>query len=918
VRNALPTAIFKALLLVLPAGVRRQLGAEMEQVFACCLADARSRRGLRGETFAIVRGAVDILQFAAVSRGHEKHDRQLHITKTGYRPEGPMDKIGKFFSNLAQDLKYAARLLGKDRSFTITALLTLAICIAANTAIFSIVRSVVLRPLPVPNAERIVVFHNNYPNAGAVRGSTGVPDYFDRRAQTDVFEELALYRRQGATLGGKDGARRLTTVRATPTFYRLVSARPQLGRLFTDEEGEFQKDTAVILSDSLWRSEFGAAKDVVGKELRLSGTVKTIIGVMPKDFKYLWNDVDAYIAASFSPREQSDEARHSNNWQMIGMLKPGKTQAHAQEQVNAINARNDQRFPHFTKLLKDAGFYTAVGMLQVELVEDIKPTLFLLWGGVGFVLLIGCLNIANLVLVRSSGRSREMATRHAVGADIRRLGRQILTETTLLSAAGGALGLALGWWALRLVPTLGLDEMPRGHEIALDPVSVLVIGGAALTVGLLLGLMPIASLSRLNINTALREEGRSGTAGRRSSLVRRGLATAQVTIAFVLLIGAGLLLASFSEVLRLDTGFKPGGVITGALNLPATAYKEEARWPFVERLLTTVRALPGVESAGVTTTIPLSGDHNDSVILAEGYSMKEGESLISPAQSTASPGYFETMKIPLVRGRFFDTRDTPTSPTVIIIDERLANHFWPGQDPIGKRLYRPGSGADILKITDKTQFFNVVGVVKEVPFDGIALSTPQVGAYYYSYAQSADASFGLTVRTKPGADDAAATAAVRKALASIDPALPLYSVHSMTEYVDDALMSRRMPMLLAMGFAGVALFLSAIGIYGVLAYGVAQRRREIGIRLALGSTAGEVFGLVLKDGVKIVALGLALGFAGLFALKSFLATVLYGVKPMDPLVITLVAVTLSVVALLAMVIPARRAAKVSPATALTD
>ncbi len=817
---------------------------------------------------------------------------------------------------LVQDIRFAIRLLIKDRSFTITALLTLAICIGANAAIFSIVRSVVLKPLPVPNAGRIVMFNNNYPNAGATRGSTGVPDYYDRVSQMDVAAEYAMYRRQGATLGARDGARRLGTLRATPSFFRLTSVKPVVGRVFSEDEGLEGKDKSALLSYGIWQREFGGANDVVGKDIVLSGTKYQIVGVVPKDFTFLWNDIDVYLPAAFTAREKSDESRHSNNWQMIAMLKPGRTVAQAKEQVDAINLRNETRFPKFTKILHDAGFYTAVAELQGEIIQDVKPVLMLLWGGVLFVLLIGCLNIANLVLVRASGRSREMATRHAIGADKTRLARQMLTETTLLSLMGGVLGLGLGWWALRLVPTLGLDEMPRGFEIALDPVSAAVVAGIALLVGLAIGLVPVARLSRLNINNALREEGRSGTAGRSTNFVRRGLAVAQVTVAFVLLIGAGLLLVSFREVLRIDTGFSTAGVLTGAVTLPATAYKDETLQPFVQRLLTSVRRLPGVDAAGVTSSIPLSGDHNDSVILAEGYQMKPGESLVSPTQNTVTDGYFEAMKIGLVRGRYFTPSDTKDSMRAIIVDEKLANHFWPGQDPLGRRLHQPGSADKLFETGPDTKWLNVVGVVREVQSDGIATGQPSVGAYYYSYAQSPENGLGLVVRTSRPTDEIVAE--IRKAITALDPALPLYDVHAMSKYVDDALMSRRMPMLLAMVFGGVALFLSAIGIYGVLAYGVAARRREIGIRLALGSTAGQVFGLVLKDGVVIVAIGLALGFAGLVALRQILSTVLYGVKPMDATVILSVAAGLALVAFIAMVVPARRAAAVDPASALQN
>jgi len=827
-----------------------------------------------------------------------------------------MDRLSRLLATSWQDLRFAARVLMKDRGFATTAIVTLAICIGANAAILSIVRSVVLKPLPVPHAERIVMFHNNYPRAGAVKGSTGVPDYFDRRAQTDVFDELALYRRQGATLGAKDGAERITTLRATPSFFRLISAAPILGRTFTETEGEEGKDQEALLGYSLWQREFGGARDIVGRSVRLSGTTFDIVGVLPADFRFLYDDVDVYLPAAFTGKEKSDASRHSNNWNMIAMLKPGVGLERAQSEIDAINRRNDERFPQLRQVLHDAGFYTAVDRLQDDVIEDVRPVLLLLWGGVLFVLLIGCLNIANLVLVRASGRTREMATRQAIGAGVGRLGRQLLTETTLLSIVGGVIGLFAGWWALRLVPVLGLDGMPRGHEIALDPWSVSVILGIALVAGVLFGIMPLARLSHLDVNGALREESRGGTASRGTNIVRRGLAMAQVTIAFVLLIGAGLLAASFRQALRLNPGFTPTGVVTGAISLPSAAYPDAAIEPFVDRLLASVRAIPGVRSAGITDTVPLGGDHSDSVMLAEGYQMKPGESLISPNLIEASDGYFEAMGTPLVRGRYFTPADDTHHPLVAVVDERLAKHFWPGQDALGHRLYQPGSADNLFKTGPDTKWITVVGVVKEVQFDGLATATLPVGGVYLAFAQAPEHGFGLVV--KSSVDISSTVSAIRRALAGIDSSLPFYSVKSMDDYVDLALLPRRVPMLLAGGFAVVALLLSAIGIYGVLAYGVVQRQREIGIRLALGSTGLEVFRLIILEGVKIVLAGLALGFVGLVALRHALTAVLYGVTPLDATVLTSVTLALVVVAFFAMVIPARRAAHVSPATALME
>jgi predicted permease len=818
---------------------------------------------------------------------------------------------------MLQDLRFGARLLIKDRSFTATVLLTLAVCVGANAAMFSIVRSVLLKPLPVPDAARLVALNNSYPNAGAPVASNGVPDYYDRLRDLTSLQEQALYRRQGMTLGGVEAAERLSCVRATPSFYRIVQVTPAAGRIFTEDEGEEGKDKEAILGYATWRKRFAGDPSVIGKSIRLSGTNYEIVGVMPADFRFLWNDIDVWVPASFTAEQKSDESRHSNNWQMVGRLKPGATVAQVQQQLDALNARNDERFPQFREILKNAGFHSIAALLQDEVVRDVRPMLYLLWGAVLFVLLIGCVNITNLVVVRSSARARELATRQAIGAGFGRLARQLLTETMSLAVIGGALGLFAGWWALRSLPSLHIDQLPRGYEIALDPVSAAVVLGLAMLVGLLIGLVPVIHLARLNVNAALREEGRGGTSSRGTNLLRRGLATAQVTIAFVLLIGAGLLLASFRAVLRIDPGFDPGNVITTAISLPQTAYKDDAAVvSFLERALPAVQELPQVEHAGVTSQLPFGGDHSDSVIVAEGYTMKPGESLISPLQTVISAGYFETMRIPLVAGRYFDARDTADAPKTIIVDEFLARKFWAGRDPIGRRMYRPGSAEEVLKPGPKVKWITVVGVVKTVQMTDPADSFVPVGAYYTPIMQSPENGMMLAIRTRT--DPGSVMPAVRQKINAIDPELPLYGVATMTSRMDDGFVGRRVPMLIGLGFGVVALMLAAIGIYGVLAYGVTQRRREIGIRMALGSTAREAFGLVLADGIRIVVVGLALGLAGAYFVGRAMRSQLYGVQPMDPRVVATVIGVLAIVALVAMILPARRAARVNPVVALNE
>ena len=908
---------YRVLLRAYPAAFRDEFGAEMEAAYRECAAREASRNPRLGRLHAPLRAIADTAAHAFAVRAEARREarrarRQFDLALHG---AGHSPRRGPRMTQLIQDMKYALRVLVKDRSFTATVLLTLAICIAANAAIFSIVQSVLLRPLPVPHPERLVHIMNSYPNAGAPRASNGVPDYYDRLAGVSAVDELALYRTTSAAVGFEAGAERLLGLQSTPSLLRMLEARPALGRIFSETDGEPGNELKVILAHGLWQTRFGGDPSIVGRELRINGRQFTIIGVMPPRFTFLYNDVALYTPLAFGPDQKSDQNRHNNNYQMVGRLRPDASVEQVRQQLDAINATNDERFPHFRQILADAGFRTEATLLQDDIVREIRPVLYLLWGGVLFVLLIGAVNVTNLVIVRSSARQRELATRHAVGAGLGRLAAQLMTETVLLAAAGGALGIGLGRLALRAIPDSYIDELPRGHEISMDVTTMLIVMAASLAVGLLVGLVPVARVWRLNLNLALRDEGRGGTASRNAMLARRALATAQVGLAFLLLTGAGLLFASFRSVLAVDPGFTADGVITGFVNLPAVRYgDDDAQRVFGQRLLERVRAIPGVHAAGLTDSLPLGGGFSDSVILAEGYVMSPGESLISPTRMSVSAGYFETMEIGLAEGRYFDARDTADSPKVIIVDRKLARRFWPGQDPIGRRMFAPGSPEELLKPGPNSTFFTVVGVVDDVTTHGLDAEQTRVGAYYWPMTQAPSGGVGIAARTSLAGD--AAAAAIRREVAAIDAELAFFGVRSMQSRLDESLVTRRMPMLLAVAFGAVALFLSAIGIYGVLAYQVAQRRREIGIRMALGSSVRSVFGLVLGDGVKIVGFGLVLGLAGAFLTGRYIETQLFGVDALDPRVIATVAVLLAIVSFVAVSIPARRAARVNPVVAL--
>jgi predicted permease len=820
-----------------------------------------------------------------------------------------------------QDLKFAVRLLIKDRGFTITTVATLALCLAANAAIFAIVNSVLLRPLPFPEPDRIVTIFNAYPGAGVERASNGVPDYYDRLAGVPALESLAMYRTSGVTIGGQGRGEpeRVSSMPVTPSFFRLLHGQAFRGRLFAEEDAEPGRERKVVLSYGLWQSRFAGRDEAIGDTLRVNGNAYEIIGVMPRGWNFIDPDIVLWTPAAFPPAMRSDDQRHSNNWQQIGRLKAGATIQQAQAQLDAINAQNLERLPELKQILINAGFVTRVRDFQSDLVASTERTLYLLWGGVLFVLVIGCVNVANLVSVRASARVRELATRHALGASMPRLSRQMLTETIVLAGAGGLLGIALGRWALNAVTLLGFDELPRGGEIALDSTALAFSLGLITIVGIAVGLFPIVMLTRANLANIIREEGRSGTASHGARVVRRLLVTSQVAFALILLVGAGLLLASFDRILRVDPGFQSDHVLTGNIALPASRYPED---PDVRnamaRILDRVRALPGVSSAGLTTSLPMSGAYSDSVILAEGYQMAPGESLISPSQSFVSPGYFEAMQIPLVRGRYFDARDHERAARAIIIDEQLARKFFAGQDAIGRHMYMPSDVKDIMKAPPREEWFTVVGVVKDVRLSGLvdAADFKRVGAYYVAAAQLVARSGSLAIRTVQ--DPQALTASVRRELAAIDAELPFYGVRTMEERVEQSLMDRRTPMILAVSFAVVALFLAAIGIYGVLAYQVSQRRREIGIRLALGAETSSIFSMVLREGAIITVAGALVGLGGAFVLGRAIQSQLYEINAMDPRVVGSVAGVLLAVALLACIVPARRAAHTDPVIALTE
>jgi predicted permease len=837
--------------------------------------------------------------------------------------------------SLVHDLKVGLRLLRKDRSFTATVAVTLALCIGANVALFSVVSHVLLRPLPMPESGRIAIIGNAYPKAGAANlRANAVPDYFDRLRETTAFEDQALYNNVSVNIDQAGTATRVRAMAVTPSFFRVLDVQPFLGRTFTDPEGELGNQLKIVLSYGLWQSAFGGDEEIVGRDVRIDGTMYNVVGVMPQGFVYQRPDVMLWRALAFTPIQKSDQMRHSNNFQQIARLKPGATFEQAQSEIDRLNAANLDRFPQFKEIVINAGFHTLVSPLQDDMVRDVRTTLYLMWGGALFVLLIGCVNVANLVLVRSRARLKELATRVALGARLGRIARQLITEGLILAVTSSVIGLAVGWGALRLLGALNIQELPRGSEIRLDLATVGVTLAAGALIGLVLGLMPSAAVLPTTVTTILREEGRTGTSGRGARLLRRGLVVAQVAFAFVLLAGSGLLFSSFQRVLAVDPGFKPDHVLTGSVVLPRARFRENSAMSnFLNESLQRIRALPGVEAAGTTGTMPLSGNNSNSVIFAEGYQMKPGESAIAPSNTSVSPGFFEAMGVQLIAGRFFDDRDVPlpgappsafgtNQPRVVIVDDRLARRFWPGQEPLGRRMYIPTDPSNLMAITPQTVFMDVVGVIKEMKLQSLTQEDEYVGAVYFPVLQAMPPAqaqgFGLNYAIRTAGDPAALGSALRQTIAGLDRELALYDVLTMTERVERSLVTRRSPVVLSIAFGVIALLLSAIGIYGVLAYVVTQRTREIGIRLALGSSGRRIFDLILREGLVLIAVGFAIGAIGALALRRSLQSQLFQISATDPFALTGAAAVLALVAVAACALPARRATRIDPVIALAE
>jgi putative ABC transport system permease protein len=801
------------------------------------------------------------------------------------------------------DLRYAARVLLKSPAFTVVAVLALALGIGANSAIFSVVNSVLLRPLPYKDPDRLVIAWESNPQLLddylKTHNEAAPANFYDWQAQSHVFENLAAFRWRTFNLTDGDNPEQVRGNAVTTNMFATLGVRPLVGRDFQPEEGEAGKDNEVILSYGLWQRRFGADAGVVNRQISVNGQPYTVVGVMPQEFEF--PRAESELWTPFAPAADLKANRNSHFLYTRARLKPGVSIEQAQAEMDTIAARLRQQYPD-----SNSQRGVRIASLPSESVAQIRPALLILLAAVGFVLLIACANVANLLLARATARQKEIAIRTALGAGRWRIVRQLLTESVLLSFVGGVFGLLLAKWGVDLL----LASMPREfalgipgwNKIGLDYRVLAFTLVVSLATGILFGLFPAWQASKSDINETLKEGGRSSATGR--GRYRSALIVSEVTLALVLLVGAGLMIRSITRLMDVSPGFDPQNLVTLHLALPQAQYsKKQQLTNFYSELTRRVAGLPGVESVAEIDMMPMGGSGGTTSFVVEGKPAPPKGQYPEANARTASPGYFKTMHIPVLEGREFDEHDTPDSPLVVIINETFAHKYWPGEDPVGKRLLDP---------ENRVPPAQVVGVVGDIKHWGLDDKAEEY--LYTSSTQTPDNQMFVVVRT--AADPAGMTASVRNEVRALDKQLPVYDVKPMRQRIIESTASRRLVMLLLGVFAAVALALAAVGIYGVMAYSVTQRTHEIGIRMALGARRGDIVRMVVRQGMLLALAGVALGLLLSFAVTRFMASLLFGVGANDPATLVAVSLILALVALLACLIPARRAMRVDPMVAL--
>ena len=807
-----------------------------------------------------------------------------------------------------QDLRYGARMLVKNPGFALIAIMTLALGIGANTAIFSVVNAVLLRPLPFYSPERLLALGQTEAEDRNYLSQFSFRNFADLRQQTKAFERLAAYYNNNMTLTGQGEAARLRATVATADLFPLLGASPALGRTFLPEEdnaGSGGQGYPAILSWNCWQQHFGGDTGVVGRTINLSGNPYTVVGVMPAKFSFpvQAQPTEVWISPARDAEKTGEGAimveRGYLAWRVVGRLKDGATIEQAQSEADVVASNLATQFPNMNKELG-----IKVMPLLEWLVGNLRFTLLLLFGTVGVVLLIACSNVANLLLERAVSRQREITVRLALGASRWRIARQLVTESLMLALAGGVLGSLLAMWGTTLIVSLSPESITRITQTRLDARVLAFTAGISLLTGVLFGLAPAVSVAPAGLAEALKQGGRSGSGGLRSGRVRNLLVIAEVALALVLLVGAGLLVRTLVRLQNVPLGFDPRNVLT-MIVAKSPSGEPEQTGEFFKQLTERIRALPGVANASVTWQLPLSGASATTGLEIEGQPNEAGSLTVGVIHS-AGPGYFRTMGIPVLEGRDFTDRDDMKSPPVIIVNETLAKRFFPAGDAIGKHI-TPG-----FATTGGTIQREIVGVVGDVKHQSLRSSS--VHEFYFAQAQMPVTSMTVVVRTS--VDPHALVGAVRKEVQSLDGNAPVYSVVTAEEYMARSVASTRFNMTLLAAFAAVALLLTAVGLYGVISFSVSQSTHEIGIRMALGARTSDVLKLVMGQGMVLTFVGIVAGLAAAYWLTRLMSSLLFGVEATDFVTFAGVSLLLLIVAVLACYIPARRASKVDPMIAL--
>jgi predicted permease len=799
---------------------------------------------------------------------------------------------------LFEDVRYGFRMLRKNPGFTLIAVVTLALGIGANTAIFSVVRAVMLKSLPYPNPDRLMILDEYQEHTG--RTSVGWMNFLDWRAQNHSFEAMAAYRLDHRTLTGIGEPMLLRAGQVSASFFSILGANPVLGRVFTESEDQTGASPRAVLSYEFWRNHLGGDSSVLGRELTLDGVPFTVMGVLPPGFKYFQERVDLYIPIALEGANPAWTNRENHPGLLVLARLKAASRSGAQAEMATIMSRLEQEYP-----ASNSGERTSLTPLADEQLASLRPTFYILLAAVGCVLLIACANVANLQLTRAAARQKEFAVRAAIGAGRARVIRQLLTESVLLASLGGGLGLLLARGTIAPLLRLAPQDIPRLADTAVDATVMLFAFGLSVLTGILFGIAPAFQSSRVKLGGVLKESGATVTSSRSRQSLRSGLFVSEVALAVVLVVACGLLIRSLLKAQAVNPGFNADHVLALDVLLPAKQYDTgEQKDHFFAQALDRLRALPGVTSASAVLCPPIVGTCWTSVYLVSDRPVPPQAEIPNSVFNVATPDYFRTMQVPLLQGRLFAASDDAKAPPVIIINQTLADKWWPHQSPLGKRIKQGFP-------QDKSPYREIVGVVRDLKQDGP--DGQQLPEVFEPMAQNP--SEAMTVVARTGPDPLTLAKAAENAIQSVDKDLPVSAIQPMTQYVSESLARRRFSTLLLGLFGGLALVLAAVGIYGVMAYTVAQRTREIGIRTALGAQRSQILLILGRGGILALA-GVGLGLASALGLTRLMASLLYGVRATDPWTFAGVAILLTLVALAACYIPARRATKVDPMVAL--